>query len=449
MARRQQAYSGLSEASDDEGPLGFLDRSAESVVQQNPLAFGRPSFYEQEMEPVTNPVLEGIDPDVAAANPLVTAPRPIKYMPIEQQIYWNKMQADALGKQASLQATLNQNRAAALTHKHNLDQETQSTAIFDIFDQLDPNDPNYQDQKTKLLKPLAAGTLNPAVQNLLKMKDDVFNHKQGLEDEELKRTRTREGTLEVARINEAMKIANETGDENLVNEVSNTAKTDPIAALGKALAYRTQLTNENLATQLRAAGVTDPEIKHDYMTSEGLFKQKAAQARIEGEKVAREKFGTDESNAMRIVATLEKEKAEAEDPINPKGSWDPQRGELLKSYRNRLSIFAASPGRVAAGAPLGPAPQGATGVKTNMSHAPITPPVVPQTTLPEIPTNTAYGVGAAAQHMTTQQKEQTMSHAPKKYSGKILAHKYVPETGTYLEKREDGRWYPAAVNPPS
>ena len=36
------------------------------------------------------PQLEGISPEVIAANPLVRPPRPIEYMPVEQQIYWNE-----------------------------------------------------------------------------------------------------------------------------------------------------------------------------------------------------------------------------------------------------------------------------------------------------------------------------------------------------------------------
>src|SRR4029077_1420131 len=264
MARGRQFsanFSGFDEAAADTGPLSSFDRSVESVVQQNPLAFGRPSFYEQEMEPDTTPALEGIDPDIAAANPLVVAPRPVKYMPIEQQIAWNQMQAEALNKQAGLQATLNNNRAAALERKHKLDQETQSTAILDAFDNVDPNQDNYQDVRNKLLLSNPAGALHPIVQNLIKMKDEVFAHRQGLQDKDTERQKTMAGNLDLARVNEAMKIANAVGDEALLNDVRYTANTVPLAALGKALSARTQLVNENLATQLRAYGISNAEIK--------------------------------------------------------------------------------------------------------------------------------------------------------------------------------------------
>jgi hypothetical protein len=87
--------------------LSYSEQLLEGDVQRNPLAMGRPSTYEQYSEPVTTPVVEGISPEVARAIPFPIPPRPIKYMPIEQQRVWQRIYAETAEKQVALQTKLN------------------------------------------------------------------------------------------------------------------------------------------------------------------------------------------------------------------------------------------------------------------------------------------------------------------------------------------------------
>ena len=86
--------------------LSYIEQAVEANIQHNPLMYGRPSIYEQyrDREPVT---IEGISPEVARAILFPIPPRPIKYMPIEQQRVWRRIYAETAEKQVALQTKLN------------------------------------------------------------------------------------------------------------------------------------------------------------------------------------------------------------------------------------------------------------------------------------------------------------------------------------------------------
>jgi hypothetical protein len=88
-------------------PLSASDRFLERQMQADPIAYGRPDEFQQHLEPVEMPSLPGISPEVAGAIPMPVPPRPIKYMPMEEQLLWNKIQAEALERQVSLQERIN------------------------------------------------------------------------------------------------------------------------------------------------------------------------------------------------------------------------------------------------------------------------------------------------------------------------------------------------------
>ena len=90
-----------------ERSLTGLERIIEQDAQSNPLMYGRPSTYEQYSKPVKVPVIEGISPEVARVIPFAVPPRPIEYMPIEQQKVWNRLWAETAEKQVPMQNKLN------------------------------------------------------------------------------------------------------------------------------------------------------------------------------------------------------------------------------------------------------------------------------------------------------------------------------------------------------
>jgi hypothetical protein len=86
--------------------LSFGEQLTENAVQSNPLAMGRPGFYEQYSEPVATPRIKGISPEVARAIPFPRPPRRIEYMPIEQQRTWQRIYAETAEKQVAMQTKL-------------------------------------------------------------------------------------------------------------------------------------------------------------------------------------------------------------------------------------------------------------------------------------------------------------------------------------------------------
>jgi hypothetical protein len=91
----------------DKDGLSSSERIVESLAQRRPLLYGQPSVYEQYSEPVEVPSLPGISAEVEELAPVPVPPRPIKYMPMEQQRYWNKIQAEALERQFYIQERIN------------------------------------------------------------------------------------------------------------------------------------------------------------------------------------------------------------------------------------------------------------------------------------------------------------------------------------------------------
>jgi hypothetical protein len=68
---------------------------------------GRPSIYDQYSEQVKIPTVEGVSSEVAKAIPFPIPPRPIEYMPIEQQTVWHRIWDETAQKQVALQTKLN------------------------------------------------------------------------------------------------------------------------------------------------------------------------------------------------------------------------------------------------------------------------------------------------------------------------------------------------------
>jgi hypothetical protein len=352
-----------------ENPLSFAEKNFESEVQSNPLLFGRPSLRDQYSEPFTPPAAEGVSPEVAAANPLITPPRPVKYMPVEQQIIWNQMHADALDKQVQMQSNLTTNKARAHEMQMKLDQEAQSSAIIDAFssDDIDPNKDDYISKKGKLFAANSLGAMSEAVQRAISWKDSIYEHRQKLADAETERKAKAQEALNTNRVNQVFKDAADLGDPALIEAVSKAASENPEAALALVQKRKGEINQANINTQLRDQyGMSNEEITkrfYDYSRNpEGDFLQGAAQAHLDSLKTSQSKAMSDETHLMEMYSNLSKRKTAAAQ-FGGEG-WDKSDDDLLANVTQRLK---AKQGVAIAPPTAGPA-----------NTAGVAPPVAPQ-----------------------------------------------------------------------
>ena len=352
MARRGSADEELFQESN---PLSFSERLTEGAAQANPLMMGRPGLREQYSEPATVPVLEGISPEVVAANPLVRPPRPIKYMPVEQQIIWQERQAAALANQANLQDQLFQNKKSATAAQMELSRQAQSNAILDSLKDLDPTRDDYEERRDKVLAANPIGAISPDVKNLFEYKDKAWDLRRSKRADQEKRILDTQETLRREALSQARKDAVEIGDPSLLEEVGRLSAENPDLAVAKVSQVKSRLAQSNINTQLLQYGLSPEEIQSLYYDPSGHFRADAAAARVkmeESKRVAGEKVAS-ESQLADIVTTLNKQKAEGLSPtaqVEGK-SWTPEDQKMLDAYRQRLSIFATEP-RTAAPAPV-------------------------------------------------------------------------------------------------
>jgi hypothetical protein len=346
----------MARGDDDElfrpsNPLSVTEQAIEGAAQSNPLMMGRPGFYEQYSEPATVPAMEGISPEVAAANPLIRPPRPIKYMPVEQQIIWQERQASALSKQADLQNQLYNNKKAATEAKLDLARKAQSNAIFDAMGELDPTADDYFARRDKVLAANPIGAVTPEVKNLFGYKDEAWDLRQKLAEDDRKRKLDSQETLRKEAVSQARKDAVEIGDPALLEEVSKLSAQNPEAAVARVAQVKGRLAQSNITTQLQQYGVPPEEIKSLYYDPDtGYFRADAAAARVkmeESKRAAAEKPAS-EAQAADIFASLSKQKADLELYGKP---VPPDIEKALTHYRDRLSLFATEPRTV-----TGPAP---------------------------------------------------------------------------------------------
>jgi hypothetical protein len=320
-------------------PLNLSDRLLEEDIQKDPLLYGRPSVYEQYREPSGMPQLEGIDPAIMEANPLARPPRPIKYMPVEEQIIWNKMQSETLKNQAGLQSQLNQNRAAALARKIELDREVQSSVIFDAWDQVDPTRDDYLEQKGKLFRANPVGAMSNEVRNAIGVKDVIWQNRKELNDEDRKRKADLEDALAKNRLSESFKQAAELNDPALIERISKLSAEDPALALAEVQNAKRESYKRNLIAEMRDLGVSDQEMSSKYLHPEtGDFLYDAARSRVEIEREKRKSATADESKLIDYVLKLEKNKAEGQSAtakIEGK-TWSDADEAMLQRYRAKL-----------------------------------------------------------------------------------------------------------------
>jgi hypothetical protein len=320
----------------ESSPLGFWDQAVERNVQQNPLMYGRPSISDQYREAAVLPEMEGISPEVAARNPLIAPPRPVKYMPVEEQIIWNQMHAEQLGKQAALQQTLNANKLAARNAEIEMKKAEQSTALLDAMDDLDPNQDDYQEKLAKHILANPWGASAEPVKNALAVRSDIFSKRQEILKAGREDAAKRQGEFDQLRIKAALDEANKLGDPALTEEVNKTAAQDPAHALSMVQRRRSEIEAANINTQLRELGLTNADITAQFYPqgTEGMFLAKAAQERIEIERKAREQLNEDQVARLynSLIEDREKARLEGREP-------SPEQDALIRRYQDKLASF--------------------------------------------------------------------------------------------------------------
>ena len=378
MARRDDGWDDDYYGPSEGNPLNLLEQAVEGNIQQNPLMYGRPSIYDQYREPVETPEMEGISPEVAAANPLIAPPRPVKYMPIEQQIFWNERQAQELAKQASLQNTLNTNKANAREAQMKLDQEAQSYAILDSLDELNPSADDYEEKKGKLFAANPLGAMSDGVQRAIGWKDKAYESRIKFAEQERGQKIKRQEQADATRTTEAFKQASEINDPGLTEEVSRLSAQNPEAALAAVQRKKKELNAINTIVQLRDLGVSDEEITRKYGSLAGdNFLDVPAKAHLETLKRTQGKAVPDKASAIDKYRALKKDKAEAStrEGIREGKVWTDFDERLLNDAQKTVSVFA--PELVTAEA-APPAPSRPSTPSQRLTPALVSPAGVPQ-----------------------------------------------------------------------
>lgn len=244
---------GKGDVFDTEGDL--LSPYAQVVQNQafaNPLVFGASSGY--------GPYAQtdyGVPQAPDEQNPLVRPPVPVREMPIEQQVAWEKYQRDGLAAQAEQRARLFSEKVNRRNEQYKVNTLDQADRFIEEMGDLDPRHPDYQLQKTQLQRKYPLALQNPAVADNIKSLDDTYTHLRGLDEEEQKYQRNKADTTLKERINQGYQLAQKAGPEVLA-QFNQDVTADPERAIQSVADLTARSEQENTIADLTSLGL-DPK----------------------------------------------------------------------------------------------------------------------------------------------------------------------------------------------
>lgn len=241
---------GKGDVFDTSGDL--LSPYAQVVQNQafaNPLVFGATSGY--------GPYAQtdyGVPQAPDEQNPLVRPPVPVREMPIEQQVAWEKYQRDGLTAQANQREQLFNQKVERSKEQYRLNTLDQADRVFDNIGDLDPRSKDYPLQRAQLLKKYPLAAQNKAVSDNLGALDETHKHYQGLDEEEQKYQRNKADATLKERINQGYQLAQKAGPEVLA-QFNQDVTADPERAISSVADLTARSDQENTIADLTSLGL--------------------------------------------------------------------------------------------------------------------------------------------------------------------------------------------------